>query len=155
MYPEESRLLDECFDYLTRAVAATVPPRSTLGPTHLDAVCHLLERWPPSAIFPGTSALCSCSRTPISHTRNIFNVVMDLTRLIIAFCPLAYADSVMKTRLLAAMLRAAEWSEPWSAPQPKQRETNVTFLLRGIANALQDDMTPDAISGEVVYVYFF
>ncbi|THG97700.1 hypothetical protein EW026_g4355 [Hermanssonia centrifuga] len=36
-----------------------------------------------------------------------------------------------------------EWNEPWSSPLPKSRDTNVLLLLRGLANAFQDDTTLD------------
>lgn len=67
--------------------------------------------------------------------------VMDLSRLVLAFCPTAYADPALRSRFFAALFKGASWNEPWSSPLPKQRETNTLFLLRSLANVFQDGTT--------------
>lgn len=66
---------------------------------------------------------------------------MDLSRLVLAFCPTAYTDPALRTRFFAALFKGASWNEPWSSPLPKQRETNTLFLLRSLANVFQDGTT--------------
>ena len=63
---------------------------------------------------------------------------MDLSRLVVAFCPTAYEDQALQTRFFNALFAGAGWSEPWSSPLPKPRETNLLFLFRSLANFFQD-----------------
>ncbi|KAI0780583.1 phospholipase A-2-activating protein [Trametes elegans] len=120
MYPQELNLIDETFTYLAQAVSHPLdPPAKKLTSAHIDAIIQLLERWPQSQIFP----------------------LMDLSRLVLAFCPTAYADPALRTRFFAALFGGASWKEPWSSPLPKQRETNTLFLLRALANVFQDGTT--------------
>ena len=65
---------------------------------------------------------------------------MDLSRLVVAFCPTAYEDPALKARFFNALFDGASWNEPWSSPLPKPRETNLLFLFRSVANAFQDGM---------------
>jgi len=117
MYPQELNLIDESFVYLTQAVAHPLSPPSTpLNANHVDAIVQVLERWPAGPLFP----------------------LMDLIRLIIGFCPDAYADPAVRSRLITALFKAAEWSEPWTQPLPKHRETNTLFLIRAFANMFQE-----------------
>ncbi|OSD08506.1 phospholipase A-2-activating protein [Trametes coccinea BRFM310] len=120
MYPQELNLIDETFTYLAQAVSHPLdPPSKKLTSNHIDAIIQLLERWPQSQIFP----------------------LMDLSRLVLAFCPTAYADPALRSRFFAALFHGASWNEPWSSPLPKQRETNTLFLLRSLANVFQDGTT--------------
>ncbi|EIW60263.1 phospholipase A-2-activating protein [Trametes versicolor FP-101664 SS1] len=120
MYPQELNLIDETFTYLAQAVSHPLdPPSKKLTSNHIDAIIQLLERWPQSQIFP----------------------LMDLSRLVLAFCPTAYTDPALRTRFFAALFKGASWNEPWSSPLPKQRETNTLFLLRSLANVFQDGTT--------------
>ncbi|KAI0362495.1 phospholipase A-2-activating protein [Trametes cingulata] len=120
MYPQELNLIDETFTYLAQAVSHPLdPPSKKLTGNHIDAIIQLLERWPQSQIFP----------------------LMDLSRLVLAFCPTAYSDPALRTRFFAALFKGASWNEPWSSPLPKQRETNTLFLLRSLANVFQDGTT--------------
>ncbi|KAH9901463.1 phospholipase A-2-activating protein [Cubamyces lactineus] len=120
MYPQELNLIDETFTYLAQAVSHPLdPPSKKLTSNHIDAIIQLLERWPQSQIFP----------------------LMDLSRLVLAFCPTAYADPALRSRFFAALFKGASWNEPWSSPLPKQRETNTLFLLRSLANVFQDGTT--------------
>ncbi|KAI0822742.1 phospholipase A-2-activating protein [Trametes gibbosa] len=117
MYPQELNLIDETFTYLAQAVSHPLdPPSKKLTSHHIDAIIQLLERWPQSQIFP----------------------LMDLSRLVLAFCPTAYADTTLRSRFFAALFHGASWNEPWSSPLLKQRETNTLFLLRSLANVFQD-----------------
>ncbi|KAI0636627.1 phospholipase A-2-activating protein [Trametes polyzona] len=120
MYPQELNLIDETFTYLAQAVSHPLdPPVKKLTGNHIDAIIQLLERWPQSQIFP----------------------LMDLSRLVLAFCATAYADPALRSRFFAALFKGASWNEPWSSPLPKQRETNTLFLLRSLANVFQDGTT--------------
>lgn len=67
--------------------------------------------------------------------------VMDLSRLVLAFCPTAYVDPALRSRFFAALFKGAGWNEPWSTPLPKPRETNLLFLFRSLANVFQDGTT--------------
>ena len=56
MYPEEVKRIDETFDYLTSVTAS--PPRrpsTSLTATHVESIIQILERWPSSQRFPGSS----------------------------------------------------------------------------------------------------
>ncbi|CDO73615.1 hypothetical protein BN946_scf185014.g85 [Trametes cinnabarina] len=120
MYPQELNLIEETFTYLGQAVSHPLdPPSKKLTSNHIDAIIQLLERWPQSQIFP----------------------LMDLSRLVLAFCPTAYSDPALRSRFFAALFHGASWNEPWSSPLPKQRETNTLFLLRSLANVFQDGTT--------------
>ena len=67
--------------------------------------------------------------------------VMDLSRLVVAFCPTAYADPALRSKFFTAVFNGASWNEPWASPLPKSRETNLLFLLRSLANVFQDGAT--------------
>ncbi|KAM5530207.1 hypothetical protein V8D89_016121 [Ganoderma adspersum] len=119
MYPQELNLIEETFAYLTQAVSHPLdPPSKKLTHNHVDAMIQLLERWPQSQLFP----------------------LMDLSRLVSAFCPTAYADAALRARFVTALYTGAHWNEPWTSPLPKPRETNLLFLFRSLANIFQDDV---------------
>lgn len=67
--------------------------------------------------------------------------VIDLARLIIGYCNHAFEDAAKKQQFFSTLFEAAEWTKRWTIPVPKSRETNGLLLLRGIANAFQDDTT--------------
>ncbi|KAI0748494.1 phospholipase A-2-activating protein [Daedaleopsis nitida] len=117
MYPQELSMVEETFTYLTQVVAHPLdPPSKKLTGSHVDAIVQLLERWPQSQLFP----------------------LMDLSRLVLAFCPTAYADPALRSRFFTAVFNGAGWDEPWTSPLPKPRETNLLFLFRSLANVFQD-----------------
>lgn len=71
------------------------------------------------------------------------DIVMDLGRLLISFCPHYIEDTALKRRFFQAMYDASMWEEPWVAPLLKSRETNNLFLLRALANAYQETTAND------------
>ena len=54
-----------------------------------------------------------------------------------AFAPAAYGEPGQGLAFFNALLDAAEWSEPWTMPLSKSRETNILLALRGVANGFQ------------------
>jgi phospholipase A-2-activating protein len=56
LYPEEIKLLDETFSYLSQVVASATPSGSPPNAMHVDAIIQILDRWPASQRFPGTTA---------------------------------------------------------------------------------------------------
>lgn len=66
-----------------------------------------------------------------------------------AFAPAAYGEPGQGLEFFNALLDAAEWSEPWSPPLPKSRETNLLLALRGIANGFQ---VPDSHTSTMDWV---
>lgn len=64
--------------------------------------------------------------------------MMDLARLLIAFCPSYSEDRVLKQRFCDAMANAASAYDPWEMPLPKGRETNMLFLYRALANTFHE-----------------
>ncbi|KAJ6531599.1 phospholipase A-2-activating protein [Mycena vulgaris] len=113
--PEQERSIDEAFAYVQRC-AASKRPTNPLGMIHIDSVVHALECWPASLRLP----------------------VLDLTRLILAFCPEAVKPSGLKERLFAALFKAANWQTPWVKPASKPAETNVMLVFRALANVTQE-----------------
>ncbi|CCM00008.1 uncharacterized protein FIBRA_02033 [Fibroporia radiculosa] len=129
MYPQEVSLIDEAFTYLSQVISRlahwTNPP-ATVNPlkaSHLDAIIQLLERWPRETLYP----------------------VMDLGRLLIAFCPIYSENPTLKQKFYTAMFNASLWSEPWETPLPRTRETNVLFLFRALANTFQQTNASDVV----------
>ncbi|KAH9945813.1 phospholipase A-2-activating protein [Epithele typhae] len=117
MYPDELKLVEEMFSYLSASMAKT--STQSLNSSHVEALISILERWPQAPLFP----------------------LMDLSRLVVAHAPSAYADSAVRARFFAALFHGASWAEPWSSPLPKSRETNMLFLFRALANAIQENAT--------------
>ncbi|KAF8643795.1 hypothetical protein AX16_008814 [Volvariella volvacea WC 439] len=117
MHPEESNSFDDIFAYLTQVTASPeCRPSSPLSPSHVEAIINILERWPPSQRFP----------------------VIDLGRLLAGFSPDVLRDTALKTRFLASLFAAAEWTEPWTSSLPKPRETNILLVFRTLANLFQE-----------------
>ncbi|EPS96818.1 hypothetical protein FOMPIDRAFT_1038034 [Fomitopsis schrenkii] len=127
MYPQERTHIDEAFAYLALLISELAhwkhPPPNASPPTgrHLDAIISLLERWPKEASYP----------------------VMDLGRLLLAFCESFCQDTPLKHRFFAAMMTASSWQDPWETPLARSRETNMLFFLRAFVNALQDTLYGD------------
>lgn len=117
MFPDERSLLEEAFLYLEQAVSGTSPITAPLvDREHVEAVVSLLQRWPSSSRFP----------------------LIDLCRLIIAYCSNAYSEPIFRQDFFRALFKQAEWSEEWGSGQ-RSRDTNILLLMRGLANAFQDD----------------
>ncbi|KAH9930746.1 phospholipase A-2-activating protein [Fomitopsis serialis] len=127
MYPQERIRVDEAFAYLSAIVSQLAhwdnPPPGTNPPTarHLDAIIALLDRWPRESLFP----------------------VMDLGRLLLAFCSSYSQDTQLKHRFFSAMMHASSWKDPWETPLSRSRETNTLFFLRALVNTFQDNLYGD------------
>ncbi|KAJ7286367.1 WD40-repeat-containing domain protein [Mycena rebaudengoi] len=115
LYPEEDRSIDEAFAYVEKCAAGT-RPTNPLGSIHVESLVHVLERWPISLRLP----------------------VLDLSRLIVAFCPEAVKASGAKERLFDALFKAADWTVPWTKATSKPVEINMMLLLRALANVAQE-----------------
>ncbi|EPQ57952.1 WD40 repeat-like protein [Gloeophyllum trabeum ATCC 11539] len=115
MYPQELRLIDEAFVFVSQAAQSpgASPSAPNLNSHHVEALTSVLERWPTSSRFP----------------------VMDLSRLVVAFSPAAFSSQELRFHFIEALFTGAEWSQPWTQPLSKQRETNILLLLRALANA--------------------
>ncbi|TFK54682.1 phospholipase A-2-activating protein [Heliocybe sulcata] len=112
MYPQEIRMIDEAFLFLTQATSGSVPS-TPLNAQHLEAITSILDRWPTSQRFP----------------------VMDLSRLVIAFSPNTFSSQELRFSFMEALFAGADWGQPWTQPLSKPRETNILLLLRALANA--------------------
>jgi phospholipase A-2-activating protein len=121
IYHDEKRRFDELFTFLSTIIDG----RSTAGlpqpaQVHLDTITAVLDRWPLDNRWP----------------------LLDLGRLVAAWCPTAFSTSP-RAQFLATLRKAAEWSGPWEALSP-QRSTNVGLVLRASANALIGASPADA-----------
>ncbi|EAU88837.2 phospholipase A-2-activating protein [Coprinopsis cinerea okayama7 len=116
MYPDDHDALNEIFAKLSKLTATPPSPTTPLSPSHVEHIVHILERWPPSQRFP----------------------IIDLSRLLIGYCPEAFASPGEKEKFIEALFQSAEWNAPWTSPLPKHRETNILLLLRSLANAFQE-----------------
>ncbi|KAJ7154285.1 phospholipase A-2-activating protein [Mycena filopes] len=114
-YPEEDRSIDDAFAYVQKC-AAGKRPTNPLGNVHVESVIAVLERWPVSLRLP----------------------VLDLARLIVAFCPEAVKAPTLKERLFACLFKAAEWPTPWAKSPTKPAEVNIMLVLRALANVTQE-----------------
>ncbi|KAJ7264960.1 WD40-repeat-containing domain protein [Mycena haematopus] len=114
-YPEEDRSVDDAFAYVQKC-AAGKRPTNPLGTVHVDSVIQVLERWPVSLRLP----------------------VLDLARLIIAFCPEAVKAPGLKERLFECLFKAADWKTPWVKAASKPAEMNIMLVFRALANVAQE-----------------
>ncbi|KAJ6531209.1 WD40-repeat-containing domain protein [Mycena capillaripes] len=114
-YPEEDRSIDEAFAYVQKC-AAGKRPTNPLGSVHVDSVIQVLERWPAGLRLP----------------------VLDLARLIVAFCPEAVKAAGLKERLFECLFKAVDWTTPWVKSATKPAEMNVMLLFRALANVAQE-----------------
>ena len=129
MYPEEISAFDDFFAQLS--LLTTVPPKKPTEPltsAHAEAIIQVLERWPASQRFPGMS----------SNLRRVggidySNLVIDLARLLVGYCPDMFQNSDVKERFHNVLFKAADWD----SPLPKIRETNTLLVLRAMVNAFQ------------------
>ncbi|KAI0683709.1 phospholipase A-2-activating protein [Cytidiella melzeri] len=118
MYHREPDYIEETFRYLTQAVANTSPITAPkLDERHINTISSIVERWPSGSRFP----------------------VIDLARLIVGYCSYAFPEPDKKRKFFSTLFTAAEWSTRWTVPVPKSRETNGLLMLRGVANAFQED----------------
>ncbi|KIJ69132.1 hypothetical protein HYDPIDRAFT_172598 [Hydnomerulius pinastri MD-312] len=117
MYPEELLMIDEAFTYLSQVTSQPTSPTSvtTLGAPHIEAIISVLDRYPAAQRFP----------------------VMDLSRLVVAYCADAPAAPGGREKFFSCLFKASEWSSVVS-PMPKAQETNVLLLFRTVANCFQD-----------------
>ncbi|KAJ6502007.1 phospholipase A-2-activating protein [Mycena sanguinolenta] len=115
LYPEEDRSVDDAFAYVQKC-AAGKRPTNPLGTVHIDSVIQVLERWPVSLRLP----------------------VLDLARLIIAFCPEAVKAPGLKERLFECLFKAADWRTPWVKAATKPGEMNIMLVFRALANVAQE-----------------
>lgn len=124
MYPEELATIEEAFTYLSQ-VTSTTPQHSLppLGGSHADAIIQILERWPASQRFP----------------------MMDLSRLVAAYCADASAAPGGRERFFASLFKASDWTEVRSHgnAMSKAQETNILLLFRTIANCFQEGTPVD------------
>lgn len=67
-------------------------------------------------------------------------VVMDLSRLVVAYCANALAALGNREKIFDCLFNASDWSSVVSrgSPMLKPQETNVLLLLRTITNYFQD-----------------
>ncbi|KAJ7073982.1 phospholipase A-2-activating protein [Mycena amicta] len=117
-YPEENRAIDDAFAYVQQCSTGN-RPTNPLGAAHVDALIHILERWPSSLRLP----------------------VLDLARLVVAFCPEAVRPAGLKERFFSALFSAADWTSSSAPPLPspsKPAEMNVMLVLRALANVMQE-----------------
>ncbi|KAJ7481132.1 phospholipase A-2-activating protein [Mycena galericulata] len=114
-YPEEDRSIDEAFAYVQKC-AASKRPTNPLGTVHVESVIQVLERWPVPLRLP----------------------VLDLARLIVAYCPEAVKAPGLKERLFDGLFKAADWQTPWVKSPSKPAEMNVMLVLRALANVAQE-----------------
>ncbi|KAG2133766.1 WD40-repeat-containing domain protein [Suillus clintonianus] len=124
MYPEELVIIEEAFAYLSQVTSTTskssLPP---LGGIHADAIIQILERWPASQRFP----------------------MMDLSRLVAAYCADASASPGARERFFASLFKASDWTEVRShgKAMSKAQETNILLLFRTVANCFQEGTPVD------------
>ena len=118
MYPEELEKIDEIFAYLTQVTNGTREGVLPLAGQHVEVLIQILERWPSSQRFP----------------------VIDLSRLVTAYCAAASAAPGDRERFFTCLFKASDWSTVASGrvPIPKPQETNILLLLRTLANCFTD-----------------
>ncbi|KAG2067056.1 PFU-domain-containing protein [Suillus decipiens] len=124
MYPDELATVEEAFTYLSQVTSTTSQPSlPPLGGTHADAIIQVLERWPASQRFP----------------------MMDLSRLVAAYCADAAAAPGGRERFLASLFKASDWTEVRShgKAMSKAQETNILLLFRTVANCFQEGTPVD------------
>ncbi|KAJ7355951.1 phospholipase A-2-activating protein [Mycena albidolilacea] len=114
-YPDEDRSVDEAFAYVQKC-AAGKRPTNPLGNIHVESVVQVLDRWPVTLRLP----------------------VLDLARLIVAFCPEAVKAPGLKERLFECLFKAADWKTPWVKSPTKPAEMNIMLVLRALANVAQE-----------------
>ena len=90
------------------------------------------------------SQVCFCTLSLLTVHNDDF-IVIDLSRLLLGFCPEAFSADGLKDRFADALFRAADWSASWALPLPKPRETNMLLLLRTLCNAFQEDGQTDPV----------
>ncbi|CAK5265205.1 unnamed protein product [Mycena citricolor] len=115
LYPEEERAIDEAFSYVQKASAGSRPTKP-LGNAHIDAIVGALDRWHASFRLP----------------------VLDLARLVVAYCPESVQAPGVKERFFSALFKSAEFGSPWVKPTAKPVEVNLMLVFRALANVMQE-----------------
>jgi len=117
LFPDEIALLTQVFDYLA-AITAGKNYANLVAPSaeHIGAIINVLDRWPAIHRYP----------------------VMDLVRLIVAYCPDPLNEPALRQLFMQALLRASDWDENWTSPMSKAKERNLVLLFRATANAFQE-----------------
>lgn len=119
IYPEELETIEEAFTYLSQATSTTSEPSlPPLSGSHAGVIIQILERWPASQRFP----------------------MMDLCRLVAAYCADASVVPGGRERFLASLFKASDWTEVRShgKAMSKAQETNILLLFRTVANCFQE-----------------
>ncbi|KAJ1308758.1 hypothetical protein OPQ81_004449 [Rhizoctonia solani] len=118
--PLEFKLFNRSFALMK--AKADSPPKvpvetsAELSQKDIDIIADVLARWPSLQRFP----------------------VVDLLRLLIAYSPNTFEAPQTSQKLIDALFEASEWKyEPWPAPLPKHRETNILLTLRALSNLFQ------------------
>jgi len=108
---------------------------------------HMLKKSYRSLIDgPHLSASRVCSRALFLLTvHNDKFIVIDLSRLLLGYCPEAFSADGLRDQFADALFKAADWSASWALPLPKPRETNMLLLLRTLCNAFQEDGQTDPV----------
>jgi len=118
-FPEEITSFTDIFDYLT-AITADEDLSNVVAPKrkHVETIINVLDKWPAIHRFP----------------------LLDLVRLIAAYCPQPLNDASLHPQFLQALLRASDWDEDWTPPISKAKERNMLLLFRATANAFQENV---------------
>jgi phospholipase A-2-activating protein len=74
----------------------------------------------------------------VSFNPHTSKQVLDLARLIVAFCPEAVKAPGLKERLFECLFKAADWQTPWVKSATKPVEMNVMLVFRALANVAQE-----------------
>ncbi|KAF9246383.1 WD40-repeat-containing domain protein [Melanogaster broomeanus] len=119
IYPDELKLIDEAFTVLSQVTSQPTSQTSVpLGVTHLEAIRSILFRWPMVQRFP----------------------VMDLTRLMLAYCADALPPPLGHDIYLESLFKASDWMPAVTSEKPmsKTQETNILLQLRAVANCFHE-----------------
>ncbi|KAH0830705.1 WD40-repeat-containing domain protein [Lanmaoa asiatica] len=136
MYPEERVLIDEVFTFLFQITSNPASATSIiLSGQHIEAIVSILNRWPAAQRFPGACRHCEEFEIYV----DMLMVVMDLSRLVVAYGANALAAARHREKLFDCLLNASDWSSiSRGSPMLKPQETNVLLLLRTITNYFQE-----------------
>ncbi|OAX34542.1 phospholipase A-2-activating protein [Rhizopogon vinicolor AM-OR11-026] len=130
---EELVVIEEAFTYLSQVTSSTSRNApAQLGSSHVDIIVQILDRWPSSQRFP----------------------VMDLSRLVVAYCADACVPPGRREQFFACLFKASDWTEIQSGQEAmsKAQQANILLLFRTIANCFQEG-TPVAEGQWVAQVF--
>lgn len=131
-------MIEEVFASLSQIISNPASPTSiTPSGPHIEAIVSILDRWPAAQRFPGA---CRYFEEFEFIYIDILVVVMDLSRLVVAYCANALAAPGNREKLFDCLFNASDWSSVISrgSPMLKSQETNVLLLLRTITNCFQE-----------------